>query len=93
MFAQRVAVGGPYLQLNLALNSTQPGRFGISVSKRVCPSAVARNYCKRTLRAWYRQHCGVLGKNDLVIRVRRRYGRQEFASVREELAKLLRRLG
>jgi ribonuclease P protein component len=64
----------------------------VSVSKRVCPSAVSRNYCKRTLRAWYAHHRTSLGKNDVVIRVKRGYDRREFSLVSEELAKLLRRI-
>jgi ribonuclease P protein component len=93
VFAQRETVGGPYLQLYLALSEAQPGRFGVSVSKRICPSAAARNYCKRTLRTWYGQHSEALAKRDLVVRVRRNYGRRDFAVVREEFAKLMRRLG
>jgi ribonuclease P protein component len=93
VFAQRETVGGPFLQLYLALSQTQPGRFGVSVSKRICPSAASRNYCKRTLRAWYRQHSEALAQRDLVVRVRRNYGRREFIAVKEEFAKLLRRLG
>lgn len=93
VFARRVSVGGRYLQLYLAPSGAEPGCFGISVSKRVCRSAVSRNYCKRMLRAWYRQHGGDFDKNDLVIRVRRSYGRREIALVSEELAKLLRRFG
>lgn len=92
VFARREALGGRFLQLNLAPGSEGRERFGISVSKRVCATAVSRNYCKRTLRAWYRQHCGDLRNHDLVIRVRRSYGRREFVQVSEELAKLMQRL-
>jgi ribonuclease P protein component len=92
VFARHESVSGRFLELYLAPSDAETPCFGISVSKRVCPTAVSRNYCKRILRAWFRQHGRIFKHNDLVIRVRRRYGRREMLMVSEELAKLVRRL-
>ena len=92
VFERRNTVGGRYLQLHLAPSGDKAASLGISVSKRICPSAVSRNYCKRMLRDWYRQHSAAFGNNDLVVRVKRRYDRRDYLMVSEELAKLLKRV-
>lgn len=92
VFERRAAAGGRYVQLFVAPRAGASACFGISVSKRVCPLAASRNYCKRVLRAWYGQYRADFEASDIVIRVRRSYSRREFPMVYEELLKLSRRI-
>jgi ribonuclease P protein component len=92
VFVQRKSQSGHFLQLYLGKTDRPTGSFGVSVSKRVCPSAVSRNYVKRILRAWYQTHQTLLGGQDLVVRVRRYYDRRDFSRVSRELNRLLGRL-
>ena len=92
VFDQRKSYSGRFLQLYLGITDQPAGSFGVSVSKRICPSAVSRNYVKRVLRAWYRAHVERLQGHDVIIRVRRRYGRRDFALISHELHQLLSRV-
>lgn len=93
VFVQRKSLSGRFLQLYLGTTSQSAGSFGVSVSKRVCPSAVSRNYVKRVLRQWYHDHAAQLRGHDVVIRVRLGHDRRDFAAVRQELQKFLSRVG
>jgi ribonuclease P protein component len=91
VFIQRKSYSGHFLQLHVGNTDQSAGSFGVSVSKRICPSSVSRNYVKRVLRAWYRAHRPLLRGQDLVIRVRRKHDRRDFPRVSRELDKLLSR--
>ena len=92
VFVQRKSYSGHFLQLYLG-NTDQPASsFGVSVSKRICPSSVSRNYVKRVLRAWYQAHRQLLQGQDVVIRVRRKPDRRDFPRISRELDKLLSRV-
>jgi ribonuclease P protein component len=90
-FAQKTAFSGRYLQLYVVAAESPSGRLGVSVSKRTSPSAVARNYVKRVLRAWYQSNRQKLSSMDIVIRVRRGYDRRDFPGVSRELDNMLQR--
>ena len=92
VFVQRQFLSGRFFQLYLGATDQGAGSFGVSVSKRICPSAVSRNYVKRLLRDWYRAHIAQLQRYDIVIRVRRSHDRRDFAAARHELDKLLSRV-
>ena len=92
VFVQRKSYSGRFSQLYLGNTDRPAGSFGVSVSKRICPSAVSRNYAKRVLRAWYQSHRAQFEGQDVVIRVRREYDAREFAAVQQELNKLLSRV-
>jgi ribonuclease P protein component len=89
VFVQRKSQSGHFLQLYLGKTDRPAGSLGISVSKRICPSAVSRNYAKRILRAWYQSHGPLLHGQDVVIRVRRYYDQRDFSRVSRELDKLI----
>ena len=64
-------------------------RLGLVVGKKTARRANRRNYMKRVLREWFRLHRHALPPQDVVVRVRRPFGREDAARVRAELAELL----
>lgn len=65
-------------------------RLGVTVSKRVAPRAVARNFAKRLVRNGFRRvfpaKCGL----SVIVRVRRQLGRETSKAASEGLLRLLR---
>jgi len=72
-------------------NGADSARFGIVVSKRVIPQAVARNYCKRLAREVFRAERESLAGVDLVVRPRFAVTPASAAAARAEIRGLLRR--
>lgn len=93
VFVQRKSYSGRFVQLYLGDAKQPVGSFGVSVSKRISPSAASRNYTKRVLRAWYGANRRLLQNHDIVIRIRCHWGREDFAKLNQELNKFLRRFG
>lgn len=64
-------------------------RLGIIVSKRIEPKASSRNFAKRLIRETFRrkvpQQCAI----DIVVRVRRKFGRQFAQDISESLTRLM----
>ncbi|MBI1865025.1 MAG: ribonuclease P protein component [Nitrospirae bacterium] len=71
-----------------ARESATETRIGISVSRRV-GSAVARNYMRRVIRECLRSCSEPRGPLDIVIVVRRAFGRREFRSVCDEVGDMV----
>lgn len=71
-------------------NGAAAARFGIVVSKRVIPQAVARNYCKRLAREVFRANRDVLAGVDLVVRPRSAVTSASAAAACAEIRDLLR---
>jgi ribonuclease P protein component len=69
-------------------NEVGVSRLGIVASKRVMPTAVARNLAKRTVREAFRQLFPVECALDVVVRVRRPVRREAMAECREALTQL-----
>lgn len=67
-------------------------RLAVMVPRRVAPRAVDRNYMRRVVREVFRLFQPELGSCDLVVRITRRFGREDFQTVRQELSQLLARL-
>jgi len=72
-------------------NGAAAARFGIVVSKRVIPQAVARNYCKRLAREVFRANRDALAGVDLVVRPRSAVTPASAAAACAEIRDLLRR--
>lgn len=69
-------------------NEAGISRLGIVASKRVMPTAVARNLSKRVVRETFRQLFPAQIGLDVVVRVRRPVRREALAECREALAQL-----
>jgi ribonuclease P protein component len=68
VFAFKCRVTGEMFQVYARPNGATVARFGIVVSKRIIPQAVARNYCKRLAREVFRAERAALAGVDLVVR-------------------------
>ncbi len=64
-------------------------RLGVSVSKRIIPSAVGRNNIKRLIRECFRHHARQGAANDVVVRLRRPLTQQDRAAARSLLSEML----
>ncbi len=64
-------------------------RLGVSVSKRVIPTAVQRNSIKRMVRECFRQQDRQGVMRDVVIRLRKPLGKQDRATAQAALFETL----
>lgn len=65
-------------------------RLGLVVSKKVAKRANQRNYMKRFIREWFRQHKHQLPPNDFIVRVRFNFNKENALLVQDELLQLMR---
>ena len=70
-------------------NLLNHARLGLVVSKKAAKRANARNYMKRVIREWFRCHRHQLPPHDFVVRVRQRFGEEQAADARAQLAQLM----
>ncbi len=70
-------------------NSAGHARLGISVTKRVLPAATRRNQAKRLIRECFRRHARKGMGLDVVIRLRKPVGKDDFAQARATLSEML----
>lgn len=80
---------GAYVAVSARSRESGSGtRLGISVSRRV-GIAVSRNYMRRVIRECLRRCPSPREPLDIVIVVRRSFGRREFRTVCDEVRKLV----
>lgn len=75
------------------LNELTHPRLGIIVSKRVAPKAVQRNKIKRVVRECFRRYAISSVKADFVVRVNRKFGKNESQLVQKKLSEQLTAFG
>lgn len=83
---------GAHLTVWVRPNSLGYARLAVMVPRRVASRAVARNYMRRVVREIFRLGQEGFGACDVVVRVAKPFGREDFSSVREELLRQLARL-
>ncbi|MDO5640448.1 MAG: ribonuclease P protein component [Neisseria sp.] len=72
-------------------NGLGHARLGLVVSKKTAKRANRRNYMKRVIREWFRQHKAALPPHDFIVRVRQRFDRDNAAEARSQLSALLKK--
>ena len=70
-------------------NGLEHARLGLVVSKKAAKRANRRNYMKRVIREWFRQHQTTLPPHDFIVRVRQGFDRSNATEVRRQLAELM----
>lgn len=85
VFAAQCGHGDATLSIQVKTNNFGHSRLGVSVSKKVTPSAVKRNYIKRQIREWFRHHHHTLGGIDLVVVARRQSRDASAATIHSAL--------
>lgn len=90
VFALRQQRSRSLLQvLQTADNALGHARLGLVVGKKAAKRANRRNYMKRVIREWFRQHKTQLPARDFVVRVRVAFDRNSAALARQQLAELM----
>lgn len=84
VFNFRKRISGAYLIVYYRYNELERPRLGMIVSKKVASAAPRRNYMRRVLREFFRKQQSKLGSVDIVIRIQKSFGRQEYAIVEQE---------
>ena len=77
---------GPLSTLHIAPRNMPESRFGLALTRRMVPLAVARNRIKRIGREVFRRHAVRHAGLDLVLMLRARIAGEAEAAFREELA-------
>lgn len=85
VFDFRRRSSGPCLTVHAKPNGLGFPRLAVMVARRVARRAVERNYMRRVVREIFRTSQAELGACDFVVRVTRRFGREAFPQVRDEL--------
>ena len=60
-------------------------RIGITVSKKIAPLSVTRNYARRIVREVFRQHADQFAGLDLVVRVQKPFPKKALSLIEGEL--------
>ncbi len=92
VFRLRCSVFSPHFQVYGKANGLGRARIGLVVGKKVAHRAVSRNYMKRTLREFFRLTRSNYSSLDMVVLVRKRFGRSERQDVLGELASIIHKL-
>jgi ribonuclease P protein component len=80
---------GQFLQLVSVAAAREIGRTGIVIGRKALPLAVDRNRVRRLLRVRLDEARPAIDRYDLVLRLKKRTARSEFALIAAEAAQLL----
>jgi len=92
VFNFRKRISGQYLIVYYRFNQLARPRLGLIASKKIARAAVQRNYMRRVLRELFRNQQSELGGVDMVFRIQKTFGRQEYSVVAEEFLGLATKL-
>lgn len=92
VFNFRKRISGQHLIVYYRFNQSARPRLGLIASKKIARSAVQRNYMRRVLRELFRKQQFELGNVDMVIRVQKIFGRQDYSIVAQEFLSLAAKL-
>ena len=88
VFQARCAATGSHFRLAARPNGLTLARLGVVVGRKVCPSAVGRNYMKRVSRELFRRHAALLAGLDVVVLHRRPFVSGTFGLISTEFEAL-----
>ena len=88
VFSFRRSFAGEYFQIQIRPNGKGHPRLGLVVPRKTEKRAVCRNLVKRLVREYFRTHLCEFGSLDVVVRLRRPFGRDGLAMARTDLQKL-----
>ena len=80
---------GQFQQLVSVAAAREIGRTGIDIGRKALPLAVDRNRVRRLLRVRLDEVRPAIARYDLVLRLKKRTARSEFALIAAEAARLL----
>ena len=86
---QKRARTNSWFAVHSEANQARHARLGMSVSKRVLPSAVQRNVVKRMIRECFRKYAHQSVASDIVIRLRKPLRSEDISKARFSLLEML----
>lgn len=89
VFNFRKRIPAKYLAVHYQPNATGHARLGLVVGKKVAKRAVDRNYMRRVLREFFRIQQHEINHVDLVIRVQKKFEKEDFVQVKQEFVTLI----
>ncbi len=89
-FRKRIAT--QYLALHYQPNTYQRPRLGLVVGKKVAKLSVERNYMRRVLREFFRLQQHEICHVDLIVRVQKKFSKNDFTKIKQEFDGLIRKL-
>ena len=89
-FRKRIAT--QYLALHYQPNTYQRPRLGLVVGKKVAKLSVNRNYMRRVLREFFRLQQHEICHVDLIVRVQKKFSKNDFTKIKKEFDGLIRKL-
>ncbi len=89
-FRKRIFAG--FIALHYQPNHLKMARLGLVVGKKVAKRAVDRNYMRRVLRECFRTQQHRLPAVDLVIRVQKKFDKNDFTQLQQEFNEVIAKL-
>lgn len=89
VFSFRKRISSHFFVVHYKPSLSQPMRVGFVVAKKVAKHAVDRNYMRRVLREVCRHGVLVNPAADVVIQVQKKFIKQDFSQVNQELSVIL----
>ncbi len=89
VFNFRKRISAKYLAVHYQPNQIGHARLGLVVGKKVAKRAVDRNYMRRVLREFFRVQQYEINHVDLVIRVQKKFEKEDFVQVKQEFVTLI----
>ncbi len=89
VFNFRKRISAKFLALHYQPNQIGRARLGLVVGKKVAKRAVDRNYMRRVLREFFRMQQHEINNVDLVIRVQKKFEKEDFIQIKQEFDALI----
>ncbi len=89
VFNFRKRITAKFLAVHYQPNSLGHPRLGLVVGKKIAKRAVHRNYMRRVLREFFRTQQHTISAVDLVVRVQKKFEKQDFVHIKQEFDALI----
>jgi len=89
VFNFRKRFSAKFLVVHYQPNTTFHPRLGLVVGKKIAKLAVDRNYMRRVLRELFRIQQHAINHVDLVIRVQKKFEKEDFVQIKQEFDALM----
>ena len=89
VFNFRKRITARFLAVHYQPNVLGRARLGLVVGKKIAKRAVDRNYMRRVLRELFRTQQHAISAVDLVLRVQKRFEKQDFTHIKQEFDMLM----
>jgi len=89
VFNFRKRISAKFLAVHYQPNTLEHPRLGLVVGKKIAKLAVDRNYMRRVLRELFRTQQYVINHVDLVIRVQKKFEKEDYIQIKQEFDALM----